>query len=68
MHRNIFAYTPCEPRPPFISVNRKKDGNVVISVRSRPEGAEVYGLQAHIELPEAEFRKLATSLFNETGL
>lgn len=50
---NIFAYTPHEISPPYISINRRDDGKIYLTVRSK--GAREV---SEIELPESELANL----------
>jgi hypothetical protein len=50
---NIFAYTPLEIMPAYISINWRTDGNVYATIRSKGER-----LVSEIVLPEDELERL----------
>lgn len=55
---NIFAYTPHEISPPYISINRRDDGKIYVTVRSK--GAREV---SEVELPESEIENLQCALY-----
>lgn len=71
MTKNLYAFTATNSiYPEFISINKKEDGKVYISVRSpkkfdSEKGYEVQGDIAEIELPQAEINKMIEALNND---
>ena len=62
-HTNIFAFTPNDPAyPPYISINRQKDGAVTVTVRSVKQENGDCGDCAIIELPPEQYDHMRAEL------
>ena len=65
MPRNIFAYTPPGNCPPYVSLNRQDDGQIVLSVRG--PGGDPNDPTAYLPLPSEELAGLARGILRELG-
>lgn len=61
-NRNIAAWTPNEPNPPFVSINDLERGKIELHLRGRPADGEPYGAQASVVLTDAEAISIAKPL------
>lgn len=66
MRKHIFAYTPPGFAPPYLSVNREEDGEIIVTVRAQaPVGAPQP--IAAIEVPLLELVKLVACVAEFTS-
>lgn len=66
MAKNIFAFTPNEPNPPYLSINDEGDFKLSITVRGKGTEDEC-GATASITLNADQWGKLLNALWHATG-